>query len=149
MKLKWALLGMITAIPLSAFAASTAPTIDPNIVGTVHIVDNPAVTSIAFLANWVLGAIGGIAIFAGLINVVTKLTKHLSGSKEALGGVQSGVFGSNLFKGNSLVVVLLEFFFGVMLLGFAISGSWIQIVNSLMVVGTKFFDGLGSAITPK
>ena len=128
------------------------PKITANMVGTVDIMNNPIVIMVAFLSKYVIGAMAGIAIFLGIINLVKIIMHYMSGKKETMNNAgNGGIFGmgGNGFAKNPLVVVLAEFLIGIVLVGLVASGSWTNIVNSLMSFGAGSLNGMSLPNVPK
>lgn len=127
-------------------ALGEAPQIDAGLIHKPDIAGNPIVRIVANVSQYVLAVIAGIAIFAGIINIGSRLLKHLWGKSEFSQGNSQGVFGTNLFKTNSLMIALSEFVLGIVLMGLVVSGSWLNLVNGLLTFGDNVSRGLGDSV---
>lgn len=127
------------------------PQINASMVGTVDIMNNPIVVMVAFLSKYIIAAMAGIAIFLGIINLVKIIMHYMSGKKETMNNAGTGgIFGmgGHGFASNPLVVVLGEFLIGIVLVGLVVSGSWTNLVNSLLTFGGGSLNGLNIPTPP-
>ena len=121
------------------------PQITANMVGTISMMSNPIVVMVAFLAKYIIEAIGGVAIFIGIINALKLIAQYMGGKKDSMATASTkGIFGMGGagFASNPLVVVISELLIGIVLVGLITSGSYLNLVNSLMSFGSTSLSGL-------
>lgn len=120
-----------------------------DIIPTMKPVDmgsNPFVQMLMVGFDYVIGIIGFAVILVGITNLILSLVHVFSGKHEKIrvGGIVGPEIGNG---GSKMLIVVGEFFIGMMLVGFFLTGSWTGPINGMVNFGKTISEKLSTSIS--